>query len=276
MARTLNEILLATRQAWIDNLVLRVAYELNPAIAWDEQFSATSVESQITYIISYVIWIFEMIVSDITNQITSQIAAQQPFSVPWYTDVAKRFQIGDQLLYDENTYKFDYAVIDNSKQIVKYVAIRQRQIEGVTKLQVFATKANKVAMTADELQAFSSYITQKGAAGTHFQFISLAPDELVINLTVYYNPQIIGADGLLLSGGSNPVEIAVNTYLNSIQYAGVFNRTKLTDSVQNADGVNDVILGDVRLNGDLNNSRQFESASGFYSATTINVTYHAD
>ncbi len=276
MARTLNEILLLTRQTWIDNLVLRAAYELNPDLSWDEQFSATSVESQITYVISYVIWLFEMIVSDITDQITTQIAAQQPFSVPWYTDIAKRFQIGDQLQYNEDTYKFDYAVIDQSKQIVKYVAIRQRQIEGVTKLQVFATKANKVAMTADELQAFSSYITQKGAAGTHFQFISLAPDELIINLTVYYNPQIIGADGLLLSDGSNPVQLAVNTYLNSIQYAGVFNRTKLTDSVQNADGVNDVILGDVRLNGDLNNARQFESASGFYSATTINVTYHAD
>lgn len=276
MARTLNEILLATRQTWIDNLVLRAAYELNPDIAWDEQFSATSVESQATYVVSYVVWLFEMIVSDIAAAITAQIAAQQPFSIPWYTNIAKTFQLGDELVFNESTYKFDYAVSDQSKQIVKYVAIRQRQIEGVTKLQVFATKANKAAMTADELTAFNSYITQRGAAGTHFQFISLAPDELIINLTIYYNPQIVGADGLLLSDGSNPVETAVNTYLNSIQYAGVFNRTRLTDAVQNADGVNDVILGDVRLNDDLNNNRQFESASGFYNAITINLTYNAD
>lgn len=276
MGRTLNEILLATRQAWIDDQVLRSIYELDVDKSWDDQFSTVSVESAITYVVSYVIWIYEKIVSDHSSEIINQIALQQPFSVPWYIVIAKAFQLGDQLEYNEVTYKFDYPLIDASKQIVKYVAIRQRQIEGVTKLQVFATKADKAAMTTDELLAFSSYITQCGAAGTHFQFISLAPDSLEINLTVYYDPQILSSSGLLLSDGSNTVQTAINDYLNGIQYAGVFNRTRLTDSVQVASGIRDVLLGDVRLNGDLNNNRQFESASGFYQATTINVTYHAD
>ncbi len=276
MGRTLNEILLATRQAWVEDQVLRGVYGLDVDKSWDDQFSTVSVESAITYVVSYVIWLYEQIVSERSVEINNQITAQQPFSVPWYTSVAKAFQLGDQLQYNEDTYKFDYAVIDQSKQIVKYVAIRQRQIEGVTKLQVFATKADKAAMTADELSAFSSYITQRGAAGTHFQFISLAPDSLEINLTVYYDPQILSSSGLLLSDGSNPVQTAVNGYLNGIQYAGVFNRTRLTDSIQLTAGIKDVLLGDVRLNGDLNNNRQFESASGFYQATTINVTYYAD
>lgn len=276
MARTLNEILLATRQAWIDNLVLRSAYELDPDQSWDDQFSSVSIESAITYVVSYVIWLFENIVYDQSDYITAQIAAQQPFSIPWYTAIAKAFQLGDQLIFNESTYKYGYESIDEEKQIVKYVAIRQRQIEGVTKLQIFATKANKTAMTADELAAFSSYIFQRGAAGTHFQFISLSPDTLVINMSVYYDPQLLSASGLSLSDASDPVRDAINAYLDSITYAGAFNRAKLTDAVQNADGVNDVILGDVLLNGDVNNARQFESASGFYSATTINVSYYAD
>lgn len=276
MGRTLNEILLATRQAWVEDQVLRGVYGLDVDKSWDDQFSAVSVESAITYVVSYVIWLYEQIVFANSTEISAQIASQQPFSVPWYTSIAKAFQLGDQLEYNEDTYKFGYSVIDTAKQIVKYVAIRQRQVEGVTKLQVFATKADKAAMTADELSAFSSYITQCGAAGTHFQFISLAPDSLEINLTVYYDPQILSSSGLLLSDGSNPIQTAVNEYLNGIQYAGVFNRTKLTDSIQLATGIKDVLLGDVRLNGDLNNNRQFESASGFYQATTINVTYYAD
>ena len=130
-------------------------------------------------------------------------------------------------------------------------------------------------MTVDELAAFSGYITQKGAAGTHFQFISLAPDNLILNLTVFYDPQVLKSTGEKLSDGTKPVEIAINNYLNGIQYGGLFNRTKQTDAIQLADGVFDVVLGNVTINGDLNADREFESPSGFFTAQTINVTYTA-
>jgi len=160
-----------------------------------------------------------------------------------------------------------------TKQIIKFTTIRQRQVEGVTKLQVFATKANKTALTTDELAAFSAYITQTGAAGTHFEFISLNPDQLIINLTVYYDPQILSSTGVSLSDGTKPIEISINSYLNGIKYGGTFNRTRQTDAVQLASGVNDVVLGDISVNADLNNLQSFESASGFYTAQTINAIY---
>jgi len=271
--RTFTEILTATRQRFIENLTLQAYYGLDASLTWDEQFSKSSFEGALTYVSSYVVFLYESIVYDKADEVMATIATEHEFSVPWYADLALAFQLGDEVVYNDTTQKHDYAVVDETKKIVKYSQVRRRQISGVTKLQVFATKANKVALTVDELNAFTAYVTKKGAAGDHFQFISLAPDQLVLNMKVYYDPQILKSTGEKLSDGTKPVDLAVSDYLNSIKYAGAFNRTKQTDSIQSADGVIDVVLENVLLNGDLNTDREFESASGFFVAQTINVTY---
>ena len=273
MARTLSNILLAVRTDFVENITMQSIYGFDTSLTFEKQFSIVSFESVLTYIIATAIYLYESIVSAKVDEIESQIASKYPFSIPWYSDMALTFQIGDSLLFDETIYKFTYPVIDLTKQIIKFTTIRQRQVEGVTKLQVFATKANKTALTTDELAAFSAYITQTGAAGTHFEFISLNPDQLIINLTVYYDPQILSSTGVSLSDGTKPIEISINSYLNGIKYGGTFNRTRQTDAVQLASGVNDVVLGDISVNADLNNLQSFESASGFYTAQTINAIY---
>lgn len=273
--RTFNEILSALRADVVANTELQTKLVLDATKTFDEQFSKVSFLSILTYIVASAIFLHEQIVNDKAVEIEAQIASKYPFSIPWYYAQSLAFQLGDELVFNKNTFQFAYASIDATKQIIKYTSIRQRQVEGVTKLQVFATKENKVALTADELTAYSAYLRQVGAAGTHFQFISLAPDNLELNLTVYYNPQILKADGTSYADGSKPVETAIDNYLNGITYGGVFNRTKLTDAVQLATGVSDAVLFNVKLNGDLNNTREFESASGFYNSLNPNIEYIA-
>ena len=276
MARTLTDISLAVKADFVANLTLQSIYGLDASLSFDDQFSRVSVEAILIYIWSMAVFIHESYIDTKTTEIESNIASEYLFSIPWYSNIALAFQLGDSLEFNEATNKFEYPVIDPAKQIIKFTTVRQRLVSGVTKLQVYAAKANKTALTTDELAAFSGYIAQRGAAGTHFQFISLAPDQLELNLTVYYDPQILKATGEKLSDGIKSVEKAINNYLNGIKYGGVFNRTRQTDAIQLADGVNDIILGDVKVNGDLNNAREFESTSGFYVATTINVTYIAN
>ena len=273
MARTLNEIKQAIRADFVNNFTLQEAYGLDASKSFDEQFSTVSPEAIWTFIAASAIYLLEQIIDQKEHELESLIAAEYPFSIPWYFGKAFMFQLGDSLAFDETTYKFTYAATDEMKQIIKYVAIRQREMEGVTKLQVFATKEGKAALTDDELAAFEAYIRQIGAAGTHFDFVSLAPDNLTINLTVNYNPQVLSYSGERLSAGGKPVNEAVATYLDNIKYAGSFSRTKLVDAVQLADGVVDATLGDVFMNGDMMSTKAFESPSGFYVATVINVIY---
>lgn len=276
MARTVTDISQAIKADFVANLTLRSVYELDASLTFDDQFSRVSIEAILIYIWSMAVYIHESYIDSKTAEIESQIASEYLFSIPWYSGISLAFQLGDSLKLNEVTNKIEYSVVDASKQIIKFATVRQRLVSGVTKLQLYVAKAGKTALTTDELTAFSGYITQRGAAGTHFQFISLAPDQLELNLRVYYDPQILNAAGEKLSDGTKSVVMAINSYLDAIKYGGVFNRTRQTDAIQLADGVNDIILGDVKVNGDLNNNREFESASGFYVATTINVTYTAN
>lgn len=273
MARTLDEIKQAIRADFVANITLQEAYGLDSAKTFDEQFSKVSLEAVFSFIVASAIYLFELIIDKKKAEVESMVAVEMPFSIPWYYAKALAFQMGNSIVFDETTYKFVYPLIDETKQIVKYAAIRQREVSGVTRLQVFASKANKAALTADELNAFKAYIKGIGAAGTHFDFVSLAPDQLTINLTVYYNPQLLGGDGVSTSTGNKPVNDAIDSYLGAIKYGGAFNRTKLIDAVQAASGVYDAVLSDIRMNGDLVNTQSFESPSGFYVAATITTTY---
>ena len=273
--RTFNEILDAIRASFIANLTLQTAYGFDPEQTFDEQFSTVSIEAMITYIVASAIYLHEQIVDAKATELENKIASEYPFTINWYKNRSLLYQLGDNIVFDETTQTFAYETTDESKQIVKFVALRERVIEGVTKLQVYVTKTDKSALTAGELAAFTTYLKQIGAAGTHFEFISLAPDQLTVNLTVTYNPLLISSSGESLSDGTNPVNDAVSAYLDGIRYSGMFNRSKQTDAIQNATGVLDCVLGDVKMNGDLNNSQNFESPSGFFQAQTINVTYTA-
>lgn len=273
MARTHTEILAAIRADFVANLTLQEAYGLDASLTFDEQFSVVSLESIITYIVASAIYTFELIIGQKQTDLEAKIALEYPFTKEWYKSRFLLFQLGDALEFSDNT--FSYTAIDESKQLVNFVAIREREVEGVTKLQVFATKENKEALTVDELAAFKNYVKQIAAAGTHFEFVSMAPDELEINLTITYDPQLLSSTGETLADGSTPVRDAVTSYLDGIKYSGKFNRTRLVDAVQQATGVLDVVLGSVKMNDEAVSTQSFESPSGFFVSETINETYTA-
>lgn len=273
MARTFDEILDSIRTRYKNNLTMQEKYGFDPDKTWDEQVSAVSFESQLTYVIASAFEELEQHVDEAKQEISDMIAANHQMVTDWAKRQFLAFQYGDTLVFDEELKKFVYPVIDESKQIIKHVALRNSIVNNVTTLQVFVAKENKVALTADELAAFELYAKTIFVPGTHFEFISLAPNQLEVNVAIIYNPQLLDGNGLLLSDGSNPVEQAVTAYLDGIRYSGKFNRTRQTDAMQLATGVLDVVLGDVKIDTSLNNAQSFDSPSGFFALNNIVPTY---
>lgn len=273
MFRTFDEILESVHARFVANIALQTAYELDPELSFSEQFSAVSVESNMLYVTAMAIFDSEQIISDKADELSALIGAAYPFVNDWYKGKFLVFQLGDVVVFDDEAQDFAYAVIDESKQIIKHVAIRKREIGGVTKLQVFVTKEDKTSLTVDELAAFEVYAKKIAAAGTHFVFISQAPDQLEIHLLITYNPELLNGNGETLADAATPVVDSVTAYLNAIKYSGKFNRTRLIDTVQPATGVLDAVLEDVYMNAEISNNQSFESPSGFFEATSINVTY---
>lgn len=273
MGRTFDEILAAVHERFVANITLQEKYALDPELSFSEQFSAVSVEANMLYTVAMAIFDSEQLVAAKADELTALIGAAYPFINDWYKGKFLAFQLGDVVVFDEENQDFAYETLDESKQIVKHVAIRKREIGGVTKLQVFVTKEDKEALVASELSAFEVYTQKIGAAGTHFVFVSQTPDQLEIEVLVTYDPAILNGNGVTLADAEAPVFDSITAYLNAIKYSGKFNRTRLVDTIQQATGVLDVVLGDVYMNGEINNNQSFESPSGFFEAYVIEDTY---
>ena len=248
MARTIRQIKNAMTQQFMTDSTIIERYGFTPGASFDDTFSAVSLESIWFSIVASAIFMLESIYDAFNADVDAKIAEAVVASIPWYHKISLEFQYGDQLVFDEKTQSFVYPVVDSSKQIVKYAACRD--LGGM--VYVLASKDDgsgfPTALSADELSAFASYLRSRKPAGVLLQAASFAPDDVRVNVTVQYDPQILSPDGSLIADPAVfPVEAAIDAYLNGIVYGGSLNKTRLVDAIQDAAGVIDVALGSVEV-----------------------------
>lgn len=262
--RTLEEIKQAIRADFVANNTLREAYGLDVTKTFDEQFSKVSIEAILTYIAAVAIWTLESLMAKHKADIDTRIMDNALCSIPWYHAQCLNFQLGHSVEFDPDTYRFQYPSVDENARIVKFASVRQLEVEGVTKLRIHVSRAGKDALTESEKQAFEAYIKEIGAAGIHYDIISQSPTPLSFKLQIVRSAMVLDANGNLLNGGGNVVNEAISGYLDNIVYGGVFNRTKLVDAIQAADGVVDIILSEVKVGADVIASQNIESPGGAF------------
>lgn len=278
MVRTLQEIVSGIKSEFVANSVLQDIYDLDPEKSFDDQFSTASLEAVIIFLFSASVWALEKLWDIFSTEIDQRISNAYLASRGWYHQKALAFQLGDNLVYNDKTYSFGYEAIDSNKQVVKNVAIRQVTDEGVTKLKVYYSDKDKQPLTGDVRVAFEQYMFEIGAAGTHYLFVSESPDPLRVHLRIYYDPLVIDSAGTRLSGGGKPVEEAINKYLNSLDYGGIFYASRLVDMIQATEGVLDVTLDGTTWSGSMEDRRRIDSISGAfrYEAITGDILYQID
>lgn len=239
---------------------LRTAYGITGEDAtWDSTFSTVSIENILLYIVAVCAYSLEVLFEAHKEDVDERIAANIVPTVRWYHTQALAFQYGDNLVFDEKTQSYKYAVEDESKKIVKYCAV---QDAGNTIQILISTDENgKPGIVSDDaLSAFKTYMNSIKIAGVLLNVRSLPADKIKIYAKVYINPMVILPDGTRITDGTRPVVDAINSYLAGIVYGGTFNKTKLVDAIQAVEGVNDVELDNV----------QAKTNSGAYSNVTGN------
>ena len=263
--RTIQEISAQLKESFLTNETIQSLYELNPAKTFDELFSKVSIEAVLIYIFSASVWLLEQLWESFKTETEQRIDDAYVTSLSWYYRKALEFQKGDALEFDSKTYSYKYPIIDINKQIVKNVAIRQITDDNVTKLKVYFSDEKKQPLTGDLRTSFESYMREIGAAGTHYLFVSEAPDPLRVHLRIYYDPLVLDSTGTRLEGGGKPVEETVESYLNALEYGGTFYASKLIDMIQTAQGVKDVELDGTTWQGTKENRRRIDAVSGSFS-----------
>lgn len=278
MARTIEEIGKGMKQALVADETIQEAYGLVPGRTFEEQFSKVSIEATLIYVTASAIWLLEKIWDAFREETRQRIDESYVTSQAWYYAKALAFQKGDSLAFDEKTYSFRYLSEDEAKRVIKHVAIRQVTDENLTKLKVYFSGANKQPITGDVRSSFEAYMREIGAAGTHYLFVSQAPDMLRVHLHIYYDPLVLDSTGTRLEGGGKPIEETIEKYLNALEYGGVFYASKLVDMIQATAGVRDVTLDGTTWKDTKENRRRIEADSGafVYAKNADDIIYSID
>jgi hypothetical protein len=241
MARTISEIKQTMTDAFMADETIREKYGLSVEDTFKGSFSTVSLESILFYIVAVCCHVMEVLFDQFRADVDEKISRAVVASVPWYYKIARAFQYGDALTFDEETQQYVYPEVDETKQVVKYVAVRDRG----TSVQILASgeKNGSPAVLDDNvLTAFKQYLNRVKIAGVVLAVRSLPADSVSIAATVTVDPLVINQSGMRISDGTYPVERAVKEYLANIVYGGTFNKTKLVDAIQNVEGVTDVEL----------------------------------
>lgn len=264
MARSVQEIAERLKGEFVSNGLLQEVYGLESGKSFDEQFSRTSIEARLIDVFASASWLLENIWDSFKMETETLVDASYVMGETWYYNRALEFQTGGRLVYDGNTCRFTYDKVDEDARVVRNVAVRQVVDGGVTKLKIYFSDAQKQPIEGDIRKAFETYMREIGAAGTHYLFVSQAPDELRVHLHVYYDPLVLDSTGERLKGGGKPVEETIRGYLDNLEYGGVFYASRLVDALQVTEGVRDITLDATTWKSEREYKRRIDSDSGAF------------
>ena len=242
MARSVAEIKKTMTDAFMADVTIREKYGLSVSDTFSSKFSSVSLENLLFFIVAACCHVLEVLFDQHKADVEEKISMAVVASVPWYYKMALAFQYGDSLVLNETTQQYEYATIDESKQVVKYAAVRDKG----TSVQILVSGdegGNPVALSNDVLAVFKQYMNRVKVAGVILNITSKPSDSLSITANITVDPLVLDESGALLADGSKPVETAIREHLKHIIYGGTFNKTKLVDAIQAVEGVIDVELG---------------------------------
>lgn len=249
MARTVAEIKKTMTDAFMADATIRDKYGLSVNDTFSGKFSSVSIENILFFIVAACCHVMEVIFDQFRKDVEEKIETAVVATVPWYHKMALAFQYGDSLVLNEKTMAYVYETVDESKQLVKYAAVRDKG----TSVQILVSGdqgGSPVALSNDVLTVFKEYMNRVKVAGVILNIDSRESDEVQVCAIITIDTLVLNEDGTTRSGGDKPVEDAIKGYLKSIVYGGTLNKTKLVDAIQCAEGVVDVELTAVKYKAD--------------------------
>jgi hypothetical protein len=276
MARTIAQIqaqIIATKQA-------------QPELAGLTSTSKRAIWNLWTFVIATCIGIFEQLLDSFLTNVETQVNASAGASILWLQAKMFQFQYDatiPQVVQLINTVP-QYPVVDATKQIITACSVTSSLSNQVT---IKVAKSNPyVALVSAELTAAQSYINTIGAAGISYTVISLNPDKLYVQASIYYQGQY----STVIQ--QNVID-AINSFLQNLSITNFNGSMKISDLegvIRNVAGVNDVILNNVKGRDDastfangvdlvLNNtviSRQWDTVAGYIVQETTSGKTFAD
>jgi len=202
------------------------------------------------WVVAFAIFTHEKLFDEHVKEVEARAKEITPGVTRWYVSESKKFQNGDELVFDEPTQKFIYLDTTTAAAIAKQI-IEQASARDLN--QVVTIKVAKddgggglEKLTASEKTAFEAYLDQFKIAGTKTLVISDDPDTLQIAYTIEFDPLVLKVDGTLIEDNTSPVQVAIDGYIEGLPFDSAFRVQDLTDAIQLARGVVNAIADVVK------------------------------
>lgn len=193
------------------------------------------------YIMAVLAWLLDTMFDKHKLEVNAIAQSLHYGTLRWYHRIALEFQYGDALIW--NDYRYVYAQIDVEKQIIKRAAVMVN--DGVLQFKVATLNVSgkPEKLTQAQVNAFSGYVNDMAYPGTNYTIISQDPDQMRIELRIYYDALVFNPDGSLISDDSVfPVKDAVSNFISNLPFSGRMNIQRLVDTIQLVAGVQDLVL----------------------------------
>lgn len=216
--------------------------------------SKLSIINLLTYVVAVCIHTYEAILDLFQVKIAEIINGRINGTPEWYALMAKKFQYnaatstGDELIFNEDTLKIEYAIPDVSRRIIEKVSWERDERDGSLTLKVCKANDNTeeiengvpyMPLNDYELIAFKMYMQQIRFVGADIYCESYPADILTIvadtDSPIFFNDNYITAAQAINSIKENMIE-----YANTLEYDGYIYYQEILDVIRKTENIIDI------------------------------------
>lgn len=278
MARTIKEIKNEMTSAFIQQRAVVSAYEINPDKAFDQQFSAASIENLLFYAFAFAVWVLETLFDKHAEEVDRRIDMLVPHTLRWYVDKTKAFMQNRKLVKESDYYDTTgMSETDIEKaRIVKFANATESNTVVYIKVAGADANGNPTPLTAGQLTALRAYINTVKDAGVSVQVRNEAADVMKVQLKVCYNPALLNSNGTD-SDGKTPVNETIRRVITSLPFNGIYRNSDLVAALDKLEAVEVVDI--ISVQAKAANDADFHDVvgydrpfSGYYSISDNDIT----
>lgn len=168
-------------------------------------------------------------------------------SLEWYEDVGRRWQVGHELIVDENGFRYEQISIPN--RLVKFIIAREINLDTDPTIEILCAREDPDNPSMpDKLElnnylAFSRYMNRVRSVGTKLSVYTRDPDRIKFQIIVFVDPLRIKviennvSSGELINGTDRPIDDAIRQFFIDLGFERLFHTSALIDAIQEVEGV---------------------------------------
>lgn len=172
----------------------------------------------------------------------------------WYATIAKKFQYnsvtetGDELIFNEDTMKIEYATVDTSHRIIERAAWQTDGSSGELTLKICKANSNSnevnngipyMQLNDNELTAFRMFIQQIKFVGAKIVCKSL-PGDIITIIADKENPIFYNDSYVTKSQALSELQQAMIDFANEITFNGMLYYQSILDAVRKTEHITDI------------------------------------